>query len=202
MPRPDRAFSRAAARTGSPRLVVELLEDRSVPAVFVVNTTADTVDATPLGDGLALDSQGKTSLRAAVMEANALSGADTIQLPAGTFFLSRGAAIPDATTVNGDLDISQNLTITGAGASSTKLDAANNNDRVFDVLRGSAGAPTVLNLSGVTVMNGRALGTGTSSTLSYATAPDSGSDISTLLGLTSTLASEPVAGIAAEQPDD
>ena len=40
---------------------------------FVVTTTADTVDATP-GDGVAEDAEGNTSLRAAVMEANALGG--------------------------------------------------------------------------------------------------------------------------------
>lgn len=42
-----------------------------MPASFVVNTNADTADAHP-GDGMALDSNNKTSLRAAVQEANAL----------------------------------------------------------------------------------------------------------------------------------
>src|SRR5216684_4826120 len=69
------------------RPTLEVLEDRTVLSTFVVNTTADTVDANP-GDGLAQDSAGNTSLRAAIMEANALHGADTIQLPAGTYFLS------------------------------------------------------------------------------------------------------------------
>jgi hypothetical protein len=47
------------------------LEDRSVPAAFIVNTDRDTNDANP-GDGLALDANNKTSLRAGVQEANAL----------------------------------------------------------------------------------------------------------------------------------
>ena len=46
-----------------------------VLATFNVNTTNDTADANP-GDGLARDASGNTSLRAAIMEANALGGAD------------------------------------------------------------------------------------------------------------------------------
>ncbi len=43
--------------------------------------------------------------------------------------------------------------------------------------------------------------TGASSTIGYATAPASGTDISTMLGLTAALASAPVGGIVAEAPD-
>ncbi|NSX05090.1 DUF3383 domain-containing protein [Cupriavidus gilardii] len=43
--------------------------------------------------------------------------------------------------------------------------------------------------------------TGTTSTLSYATAPGTGTDISAMLGLTSGVASVPVAGIGPETPD-
>jgi len=49
------------------------LEDRCVPAIFVVNSNADTDDANK-GDGFALDNTGHTTLRAAVQEANALAG--------------------------------------------------------------------------------------------------------------------------------
>ncbi len=62
-------------------LRVERLEDRTLlAATFTVDTSVDSVDAN-LGDGIAADSLGRTSLRAAVMEANALAGDDTIQLP-------------------------------------------------------------------------------------------------------------------------
>src|SRR5688572_20442448 len=44
---------------------------------FVVDTVLDTQDANP-GDGQALDSAGRTSLRAAIDEANALGGARAI----------------------------------------------------------------------------------------------------------------------------
>lgn len=63
---------------------------------FVVNTNRDTHDATP-GDGVAADLSGQAdsscSLRAAVEEADALAGADTIVVPShiGTFYLSLGS---------------------------------------------------------------------------------------------------------------
>src|SRR5262245_28832262 len=78
-----------------PRLSCEYLEDRTVPSTFVVNTTVDSVDASP-GNGIAQDSLGRTSLRAAIMEANALAGADTIQVPAGTYALTLAGANEDA----------------------------------------------------------------------------------------------------------
>jgi hypothetical protein len=56
-------------------------------ATFTVNSTADAVDAHP-GDGVCADASGHCTLRAAVMEANALSGPDTITLPAGTYTLT------------------------------------------------------------------------------------------------------------------
>jgi len=55
---------------------------------FIVNTTADTADAVP-GDGICADSGGACSLRAAVQEANALAGPDTIQLRAAIYVLKR-----------------------------------------------------------------------------------------------------------------
>src|SRR5260221_8739452 len=62
-------------------------------ATFVVNTTADTADANP-GDGICADSSNACSLRAAVQEANALAGADTIQLAAATYVLTGAAGGP------------------------------------------------------------------------------------------------------------
>jgi len=52
---------------------------------FNVNSTVDSVDETP-GDGLARDAQGRTTLRAAIMEANANPDENTIVLPAGEEF--------------------------------------------------------------------------------------------------------------------
>src|SRR5437870_10369966 len=56
-------------------------------ASFTVNSTLDAVDASP-GDGLCADATGACTLRAAIMETNALPGADEITLPAGVYALS------------------------------------------------------------------------------------------------------------------
>ena len=61
-------------------------------ATFAVNSTADAVDATP-GDGFCDDGTGNCTLRAAIMEANALAGDDTINLPAGTYTLTVGSEL-------------------------------------------------------------------------------------------------------------
>ena len=56
--------------------------------------------------------------RAAIQEANALTGADVIQVPAGVFTLNIAGAGEDA-SATGDLDITEDLTLIGAGAAST-----------------------------------------------------------------------------------
>ena len=58
-----------------------------------------------------------------------------------------------------------------------------------------AKSSSAITLSGATLAGGVA-----ASTVSYATAPGSGTDVSAMLGLTSALASAPVNGISAEQP--
>ena len=125
---------------------------------FVVDSLADTVDANP-GDGIAEDVSGNTTLRAAIMEANALSGWDTITLPADMFRLSLTGTGEDA-AATGDLDVTEHLTIVGAGADSTAVNARPSDpeagiDRVFQV---SSGAH--LRLTGLTVRGGNATGFG------------------------------------------
>jgi hypothetical protein len=124
-----------------------------VLATFTVNTTADTIDVNP-GDGKALDASGKTSLRAAIMEANALGGDCQIILGPGTYKLSLGPS-GDDNAVRGDLDITGRLTITGAGASATVIDG-NSLDRVFHL----KGAAANLTLTDLTVQGGRISGNG------------------------------------------
>ena len=114
-------------------------------AEFVVNSTADMVDANP-GDGLCeTDVTGDCTLRAAVQEANALEGADTISIPAGTYTLAMEGAGEDSAT-SGDLDITDQVTITGAGMGETVVDA-NELDRAFHVF-------SSLDLSELTIING------------------------------------------------
>lgn len=118
-------------------------------ATFTVNSTADAVDANP-GNGICETAPGNgvCTLRAAVQEANALAGADTIILPAGTYTLGIAGADEDA-AATGDLDITGSLTITGAGAASTIIDGGAL-DRVFEIYG------TTVQISGVTIRNGMA----------------------------------------------
>ncbi|MDA1049213.1 MAG: S8 family serine peptidase [Planctomycetota bacterium] len=97
-------------------------------AGLVVDSTLDTVDAN-LGDGQPKDASGNATLRAAIMEANSLVGPQTIILPVGTYTLSLAGADED-NALTGDLDIKDDLTIIGAGAASTFIDAADL-DRIF-----------------------------------------------------------------------
>ncbi len=131
------------------------LSATSRAATIDVNSTADLPDADLL-DGvcdadLVLAGEQRT-LRAAIMHANATLGPDTINLPAGTYRLRIKGAKEDQ-CATGDLDILDDLTITGAGAASTKVDGRKAKDRVFDV------DPFVaVTISGVTITKGKAPG--------------------------------------------
>lgn len=121
-------------------------------ASVVVNTTADSVDALP-GNGLCADAGGQCSLRAAIQETNALAGADAITLGAGVFVLTRGGTLEDA-AATGDLDVTDALEITGAGAELSVIDAGAL-DRVLDL---PAGSPRSVRLAGLALRNGRISG--------------------------------------------
>ena len=82
-------------------------------ATFNVDSTADAVDANP-GNGSCATATQACTLRAAVQESSALSGADIINLPAGTYTLTLTGPDEDGGST-GDLDVSGSLTITGAG---------------------------------------------------------------------------------------
>ena len=101
--------------------MIEIAQPDVIGATFVVNTTADTQDALP-GDGICADSTGACSLRAAITEANALAGADTITLPAGTYTQTLVAADEDL-NAGGDFDITSPITINGAGSATTIIQA-------------------------------------------------------------------------------
>jgi CSLREA domain-containing protein len=74
-------------------------------ATFTVDSTGDDHDA-DAGDGVCAAASGSCTLRAAIQEANALGGAHTIALPAGTF-------------VAEDLQILADVTFVGEGEDST-----------------------------------------------------------------------------------
>lgn len=76
-------------------------------AGFVVNSTGDGVDATP-GDGQCRTSAGACTLRAAIMETNALPGADTISfnIPgSGTQRIQLGSTLPTIRDLTGGTTI-------------------------------------------------------------------------------------------------
>jgi len=81
------------------------------------------------------DDDGVCSLREAVIEANATpSEDDTIVLPAGTISLTQAGSNEDA-AVTGDLDITDTVTIKGAGQDATIISQdATPDDRVFSRL--------------------------------------------------------------------
>jgi hypothetical protein len=139
MSRPMRPVRRTyTPRVPAPaRLALESLEDRTVPAPFIV---------TNLNDG------GAGSLRQAISDANAAADADIIKFAAGlsgTINLSLAGA--DDTNVGGDLDILNPVSIEGPGAKVLKVKQTVANEGVFDV-RPGAGAS--VSISGLTITGG------------------------------------------------
>jgi predicted outer membrane repeat protein len=118
------------------RLFVEPLEGREVPAVFAVTTFADVVD--PLDVRL--------SLREAISRANTTPGADTVRLPVGVF----GLTLPgvDDQNASGDLDVTDSLTVVGAGPGRTVIDGRHLAG-LFDVQ-----GPVNVTVTGLTLRNG------------------------------------------------
>ena len=122
---------------------------------ITVNTTADE-----------LNSDGDCSLREAIQAANsdlavdacvAGSGSDTVNVPAGTYTLTIPGAIENG-NATGDLDISGNISISGAGSANTIIQAgtlgypdpsANGIDGVFDITGNYA-----VSFDNVTIANG------------------------------------------------
>src|SRR5688572_23226694 len=127
-------------------------------ASFTVNDTRDRVDTNP-GNGMCRTSAGTCTLRAAIQEANARSGADTIHLRPGTYILTR-APLNENGISTGDLDITAPLTIIGAGVGTTIIDGGTPPpgsppdrtalDRLFEI-HPTAGDVT---LSGLTIREG------------------------------------------------
>jgi CSLREA domain-containing protein len=126
---------------------VEVEADEVAPLSVTVDSSGDSVDLAP-GDRVCADASSACSLRAAVMETNAFPTDDTIVI---------GEAIDPQLSIegrnedqsrSGDLDIADDLTIEGAGAT---VDA-NAIDRVIDV---KGGVGVVIN--DTTIAGGHAL---------------------------------------------
>lgn len=122
--------------------------DARAATTFTVNSTTDAVDNN-IGNGVCeTATPSQCTLRAAVQEANALAGTDTILIPAGTFSLTI-AGISENAAATGDLDITSNINFSKTGAGTVTINSAFTNERLFDA---PSGTPTV-NMSGITLSN-------------------------------------------------
>ena len=102
---------------------------------FTVNTQADTPDAN-LSDGICADASGNCSLRAALMESNAMGGTHEISLPDGLYTLTIAGQGEDQ-AANGDIDINTDIIIVGTSVMGTIINA-DSLDRVFHILSGNS----------------------------------------------------------------
>lgn len=139
-----------------------MISSPSYAAIFAVNSTADAVDAKP-GDGKCATSLTGTTctLRAAIMEANALAGADTITLLGATYTLSI-TGTGENSAAKGDLDVTGggDLTIQGVSPTSTRILAGGGGffsspgiDRVFHFI-----GKNNVTISNVSIENGYVTG--------------------------------------------
>lgn len=122
---------------------------------ITVNTTADATDANP-GDGKCETTPGNgvCTLRAAIQEANATAGPNTIVVPTGVYQLTIPGTGEHA-AATGDLNIYNAVTIAGAGPGQTIIDGGGL-DRVFNIE--SVGIP--VSISNLNIRNGYAYANG------------------------------------------
>ncbi|MBS0396139.1 MAG: DUF11 domain-containing protein, partial [Proteobacteria bacterium] len=156
-------------------LAASMLALPAAAATFVVNSTGDSRDGSP-GDGVCADTAGLCTLRAAVMEANALAGADAIDLtgindPNSPIVLTlkgvdesyvpstggfTAVATHDASI--GDLNLTDSVSIVGAGSGKTIVQwaiadqADGSADRIFHAE--AVATNVTVSISGLTVRNG------------------------------------------------
>jgi CSLREA domain-containing protein len=128
-----------------------------VVAAFLAVARAATITVDSTTDSAVPD--GNCGLRDAILAANrdsavdacvAGSGADVVVVPAGTYTLALAGPDEDAGAV-GDLDVTGDLEISGAGAGGTIIQGGGT-DRVLDV--DPAGAGLTVRVSGVSISGG------------------------------------------------
>lgn len=121
-------------------------------ATFTVDTKKDLLDANQV-DGMCAANNGKCSVRAATMAANGNPGLDEIVIPAGTYELTQPAG-DSPSSLEGDLDLDDAVTIDGAGPRKTIIKQTVE-DRVMKADATPAGfVPGVL-MSDLTITGGR-----------------------------------------------
>lgn len=115
-----------------------LLATQAFATNFTVNSEADVGDDGP-GDNVChaiLGIPGVCTLRAAIQEANAHAGADIIFLTAGQVYTLTRAGIDDDAG-DGDLDITDNLSIFFLASGTRPVVDANGLERAFELLDGN-----------------------------------------------------------------
>ncbi len=116
------------------------------PSLFTVDDTLDTADANP-GDGVCADIDSLCTLRAAIMESNALAA--TACSPLTIDFSVTGTIA----LTNGQLRvIHPNLTISGPGASQLTV-SGGNTSRIFEI-----DSTVTASISGLTITDGNGVG--------------------------------------------
>lgn len=126
------------------------VRDTTEAAGFHVNVTYDAVDANP-GDFICetAPGNGECTLRAAVMEANALPGADLVTLGEGEYIVgiaNEPWGSDEDTGAKGDFDILDDLTLNGMGAEATVITAGGTG--MLDVLEGVSAEISHMSLAG------------------------------------------------------
>jgi CSLREA domain-containing protein len=149
MSKASKTFSRT---TMLALLITGAVFSHASAATFVVSTTADTQDASA-GNGVCADSNGACSLRAAITEANALTGADIITLPAGTYTTTLPVTGEDV-NAGGDFDITSPMTINGADAGTTIIQANALPDTATERVIHCVTAATAVAINDVTIRHG------------------------------------------------
>lgn len=135
---------RAALVLGSALLGLAFVPEAHA-AIFNVNASGDLPDVAP-GNGVCSSVFGLCSLRAAICEANALPGPDTIIINAGLGPIAlTSVGLGEDACLTGDLDITSNIDIVGNGA----VIDGQNGDRIFDI-----DANAVVDISDVTILDG------------------------------------------------
>lgn len=110
-------------------------------------------DPNPAGASACTAAPNDCSLRGAVIKANRTTGADTIQLQAGTYSLTRAGSVQaEPNAALGDLDLTQPVTLIGTTGSRTVIEAGAVNDRAFEVSGSGA-----FHLNRLVIRGGRAL---------------------------------------------
>ncbi len=146
--RMKKALAPVADRGRRVPLYLEPLEVRAVPTTYTVTTTNDTNAVNPAVSPL--DSGGQISVRSAIEALNTTPGTnDTIIVPAGHYLLTAAGGAGQGTAAA--LLVTDNVTIQGAGAATTLIDAQQL-DRVLHVTTDTSAVV----LQGLTLENGSA----------------------------------------------